>query len=202
MKYMPLFFNLDNKSVLIIGAGNLALRRARQFLQANARVKVIAPEIHEEFLSLPGVELVQRCVHIDDITHDYFLVLVATSDGCINDQISDECHKKNIPCNRGDDYAKGSFINGTVIDKDPLTVAIMSSGVPELSRFVKERIESTLRPEYSQLAAILSQLRPKIKASFGSQTREFMARWVSEETFNRMATEGHEKIRKEIEACL
>lgn len=199
---MPLFFNLSNKSVLIIGAGNLALRRARQFLQAKARVKVIAPEIQEGFLSLAGVELVQRCADATDITRDYFLVVVATNDSQINDQISDECCKKNIPCNRGDDYAKGTFINGTVIDKEPLTVAIISNGVPELSKFVKKRIESTLKPEYSQLAAILSQLRPKIKARFGGETREFMARWVSEEVLARMAREGHEKVRKEIEACL
>ena len=55
MQYMPLFVDMKDKAVLFVGGGNVALRKARQFYEAGAQIKVIAPEIKEGFNELPNI---------------------------------------------------------------------------------------------------------------------------------------------------
>ena len=50
VQYLPIFTKLDNKPVLVVGGGDVALRKARAFLKARADVTIVAPEFCQELL--------------------------------------------------------------------------------------------------------------------------------------------------------
>ena len=202
MRYMPIFIDLEAKPVLVVGAGPVALRRARQLLDAGARVPVIAPTFVAEFRELAGVELIERPVQIDDVLADYRLVIVATDNQDVNAMISDECAELGILCNRCDSFAEGSFVCGNVLRRGPVTCATMAGGVPEIARYLNRKIDGLISPALVELASLLVELRPAIKTSRPGQTRDFIAGLVNDETIARIELEGIDKLREEIMACL
>ncbi|NLF96414.1 MAG: bifunctional precorrin-2 dehydrogenase/sirohydrochlorin ferrochelatase [Candidatus Riflebacteria bacterium] len=202
MRYMPIFIDLEAKPVLVVGAGPVALRRARQLLDAGARVTVIAPTFVAEFRELAGVELIERPVQIDDVLADYRLVIVATDNQDVNAMISDECAELGILCNRCDSFAEGSFVCGNVLRRGPVTCATMAGGVPEIARYLNRKIDGLISPALVELASLLVELRPAIKTSRPGQTRDFIAGLVNDETIARIELEGIDKLREEIMACL
>ncbi len=202
MKYMPIFVDLEAKPVLIVGAGPVALRRARQLLEAGARVTVIAPSIIAKFRELAGVELVERPVQIEDVSTHYCLVIVATDNSDVNAMISDECADLGILCNRCDSFAEGSFVCGNTLRRGPVTCATMAGGVPEIAKYLNKKIEGLMSPALIELASLLVELRPLIKASRSGQVREVIADLVNDGTIARIEREGIDKLREEIIACL
>lgn len=202
MKYMPVFINLEAKPVLIVGAGQVALRRARQLIDVGARVTVIAPSIIAEFRELAGVELVERLVQIEDVSTHYRLVIVATDNEDVNHMISDECAQRNILCNRCDSFAEGSFVCGNTLRRGPVTCATMAGGVPEIAKYLNQKIDALMTPALIELASLLVELRPLIKAARPGQVRDVIANLVNDETIARIEREGIDKLREEIMACL
>lgn len=202
MRYMPIFIDLEAKPVLVVGAGPVALRRARQLLEAGARLTVIAPTFIDEFRELAGVELIERPVQSEDVSTHYRLVIVATDNADVNAMISDECAGLGILCNRCDSFAEGSFVCGNVLRRGPVTCATMAGGVPEIAKYINLKINSLLTPALIELATLLVELRPAIKDARQEQTRELIASLVSDETIARIEREGTAKLREEIMACL
>ena len=202
MRYMPVFMNLEAKPVLIVGAGQVALRRARQLIDVGARVTVIAPSIIAEFRELAGVELVERPVQIEDVSTDYRLVIVATDNEDVNHMISDECAQRDILCNRCDSFAEGSFICGNTLRRGPVTCATMAGGVPEIAKYLNQKIDALMSPALIELESLLVELRPLIKAARPGQVRDVIANLVNDETIARIEREGIDKLREEIMACL
>ncbi|MBU1107565.1 MAG: bifunctional precorrin-2 dehydrogenase/sirohydrochlorin ferrochelatase [Candidatus Riflebacteria bacterium] len=204
MRYMPIFVDLSGKRVLLSGAGRVALRRARQLLAAGAELTVIAPHISEEFRTLPDVELVERTIQPTDVSTLYQLVIIATDNAAVNAMISDQCDRVGVLCNRCDDFAAGNFVCGKTLARGPIICSTMAGGVPEVAKFLNTKIESLLTPGFVELAALLAELRPAIKASNRREqsVRDFIGCLVNDETITRIEHEGTEKLREEILACL
>src|ERR1051326_4859670 len=85
MKHYPIFLDLKDRPVLVVGAGRVALRKTRGLLEAGARVTVCAPEWAPDFESLP-VRLVRRPFRASDLA-GAMLVFAATSDRMTNHRI-------------------------------------------------------------------------------------------------------------------
>lgn len=204
MRYMPIFVDLAEKSVLLVGAGRVALRRARQLLEAGARLTVIAPQINEEFSALQGVELIERPVVAADILMQYRLVIVATDQTAVNEMVSEECERLHILCNRCDDFVQGDFVCGGTVARGPVISATMAGGVPEVAKFLNAKVACLMTPGFGELATLLAELRPAIKASpkQGGRVREFIFGLVNDQIIARIEREGCEKLREEIMACL
>lgn len=204
MKYMPLFIDMHGRDILIIGGGKIALRRARQFVEAGARLTVIAPEICEEFHEFSEVTLLQRSVEINDVASHFFLVLIASNNTEVNTDIACACKKSGLLFNRCDDFREGNFINGSILARGEIISSTISGGVPAVSKFIQNKVSEIITPELVELARLLAELRPLIKASdiiAGSQ-QDFIASWVTEETLERLRDENPETLRQEILACL
>lgn len=204
MRYMPLFIDLHNREVLLIGGGKVALKRGRQYVEAGARLRVIAPEILPEFAGMPGVTLVQRGATASDVTNEYFMVVIASSNSEVNEIIAAECERLGLLFNRSDLFTAGNFINGSTIARGEIICSTVSGGVPAISQFLQQKIGQLVTPELVELATLLSELRPAIKESEKLQgsRHEFIASWVNDETLARLRDEGSENLRQEILACL
>jgi len=100
MKHYPVFLDLKDRPVLLVGAGKVALRKARGLVEAGARVTVVAPDALPEFDELP-VRLVRRPFRASDLA-GVVLVFAATDDRLVNHRIGVAAKGKGIFANIAD----------------------------------------------------------------------------------------------------
>jgi len=163
MDFLPIFLNVKGKLCLVVGGGEVAARKAGVLLDAGAKVRVVAPQIKGSLLAQQGVEsIVARfdALHLEGIA----LVIAATDDRSINQQVSEQAHARNIPVNVVDDPELCSFIMPAILDRSPLMVAFSSGGAsPVLTRMMRGMLESMIPQNYSRLAAFAERFRQQVK---------------------------------------
>lgn len=169
MDYLPLFANLRNRRVLLVGGGEIALRKARLLLDAGARLTVVAPELKSELQDL----LTDHVWLAESFQADHVLgqqlIIAATDDQPVNHQVAEAANAENIWVNVVDDPANSSFIFPSIIDRSPIMVAISSGGkAPVLARLLRERLESLLPKHLGTLAQLCGDWRDKVKSVFHS----------------------------------
>ncbi|KAB8305241.1 uroporphyrinogen-III C-methyltransferase [Erwinia endophytica] len=178
MDYLPIFADIRNKPVLIVGGGAVAVRKIDLLLRAGAQVWVVAPALCPELAILEGRGTVTWFAHqyqssqLDRV----YLVIAATDDGELNDRIFSDARERRLFANVVDCQPKCSFIFPSIVDRSPMVVAISSSGTaPVLARLLREKLEALLPGNLGQMAAIAGQWRDKVKQRFGkmSQRRRF-----------------------------
>lgn len=166
MNYFPLFHNLQQKRCLVVGGGNIALRRAKALMSGGAIVDVVAPAIHPELMKLQseqnGCYLAQR-FQPEYLTDDYVCVVAATDSAAVNQQVAACASALRIPVNVADNAASGNVIFPAIVDRDPLTIAISNSGnSPVLSKLLKQQIELFVPPAFGQLAELVGRFRSSV----------------------------------------
>ncbi len=144
MDLYPLFLRLNGRRVLVVGAGSVAARKARELLEVGARVTVVAPAVCADIAALPAVTIERRPFEPHDVDGAW-LVIAATNDSGVNRAVADAAEAQRIFVNAVDDPANASAFFGALIRRAPFLIAISSSGeLPALSRLVREVIESAL----------------------------------------------------------
>ena len=169
MKSFPIFINLIHKPVLVIGGGDVALRKIDMLLKADAKITVIASKLCTElkhYQKLKKIQVKIKPFEKNDITHSV-LVVAATDNKKVNSLVSKTAQALNIPVNVVDEPALCSFTMGSIIDRSPLLIAISSEGnAPVLAKFVREKIEALIPHNFSKLASIMGSMRDSIKGRY------------------------------------
>ncbi|MGA4530402.1 siroheme synthase CysG [Ectopseudomonas chengduensis] len=167
MQFLPLFHKLQDRPVLVIGGGEVALRKARLLSDAGAVLRVVAPEIRSELQELAGpVGIFLRGYASSDL-QGVALVIAATDDVPLNAQISAEAQALGIPVNVVDAPALCSVIFPAIVDRSPLIVAVSSGGdAPVLARLIRAKIETWIPATYGQLANLGKRFRERVKQLF------------------------------------
>jgi uroporphyrin-III C-methyltransferase/precorrin-2 dehydrogenase/sirohydrochlorin ferrochelatase len=182
--YLPLFFDLRGKSVLLVGGGTIALRKARLLSKAQAIIKVVSPEVNAELeeLVLAGGGSVWREYYSDAHLDQAALVISATDDTQINRRVAEDCHARRLPVNVVDTPELCSVIMPAIVDRSPLMIGISSGGeAPVLARMIRAQIESAIPSAYGRLADLASRFRDRVKHHFadGESRRRFWERVLS-----------------------
>jgi uroporphyrin-III C-methyltransferase/precorrin-2 dehydrogenase/sirohydrochlorin ferrochelatase len=171
MDYLPLFFNLQDKACLIVGGGNIALRKAGLIKKSGAILHVVAREISDELTTLVN-DSGGECRIGDYCESDLdnrFLIIAATDDETLNAKVSADAHQRHIPVNVVDNPSLCSVILPAIIDRSPLVVAVSSGGQsPVLARLLKSKLESSIPATYGNLAKLVGHFRDKVKSKFNS----------------------------------
>ena len=201
MQYMPLFIDLNDRNILFVGGGKVALRKARQFAEAGAQIHVIAPEINDGFNQLAKVSFEQRKAVPEDISDKYFAVIFASSDKETNEKLSKICKERRIIVDRCDDHSKSDFVTGSITTKGSIINSTVSGGIPALSSYLNKEIEKLFTDELLELNKLLIELRPAIISSKKLGT-SFMSSLVNKENLQRIKEEGIDLLKQEILACL
>lgn len=129
-RLFPLFVDLTGKQVLVAGAGNIASRRIKTLMEFGVRLTVVAPDISDTVAVLAdeeNIRLVKREYEEADIG-GMCLVVAATDNHEVNEQIWKDCKEHGIPVNVCSDASLCDFHFPGVIIKDELTVGINASG--------------------------------------------------------------------------
>jgi uroporphyrin-III C-methyltransferase/precorrin-2 dehydrogenase/sirohydrochlorin ferrochelatase len=174
MQYLPLFFNLRQKPCLIVGGGDIALRKARLLIKAQAQVHVVAPWICDELSALVKSsqgQLFEREYQSSDI-HNKTLIISATDLEDINRQVSADAQAQGIPVNVVDNPELCTVITPAIIDRSPLIIGVSSGGEsPVLARKLKSLIDQSVPHAYGQLAQLASKFRDAVKQKFSDIDR-------------------------------
>lgn len=171
MQALPIFFNITDRLCVVIGGGDVATRKVSMLLKANAAVKLISPEICSELKALADtnkIQFVQADYH-SDVLDGACMVIAATDDEAVNEQVSLDAKARNIPVNVVDAPALCTFTMGSIIDRSPVVIAISSEGnAPVLARYIRSKIETMLPAAYGRIADIAGEFRDKVKAKFAT----------------------------------
>lgn len=169
MQYFPIFFDINNKSCVVVGGGEVAARKVSLLCRAGAKVTVISPQLCE---SLQGrlfdgeIKHIARVFEAPDLD-DGVLVMAATDDHDVNKHISELAQQKKIPVNVVDQPELCSFIVPSIIDRSPVQVAVSTGGAsPVLARLLRARLETMIPASYGRLAALMEEFRDKVKKHF------------------------------------
>lgn len=177
MDYLPLFADLKQRPVLIVGGGEVAARKIELLHRAGAQVWVVAQTLSSE------LEQQYQDGRIHWLAQDFlpeqldnvFLVIAATNDTVLNAAVFAAADQRCILANVVDDQPLCSFIFPSIVDRSPLVVAISSSGqAPVLARILREKLEALLPTRLSDMAAIAGRWRGRVKqhmASMGERRR-------------------------------
>jgi uroporphyrin-III C-methyltransferase / precorrin-2 dehydrogenase / sirohydrochlorin ferrochelatase len=162
VNYFPVFFDLAGQKVLIVGGGEVALRKVSLLERTGALITLVAPEIAPELMERAAagkLKLAIREFAPDDLDGAR-LVIVATSRRALNRWVAKLSESRNIPVNVVDDREASRFIVPAIIDRDPVLVAISTGGTsPVLARRLRERLEALIPKRIGELASWLRALR-------------------------------------------
>lgn len=168
MEFLPLFHNLKRQTVLVVGGGEIALRKARLLSEAGAVLRVVAPEIEAQLVELVeqgGGRLLVRGYAPEDL-NDCVLAIAATDDEALNERVSQDARVRGLPVNVVDSPQLCSVIFPAIVDRSPLVIAVSSGGdAPVLARLIRARIETWIPAVYGQLAGLAKRFRAQVKAS-------------------------------------
>lgn len=144
-KFFPVSIDLNNKDVLVIGAGKIALRKIETLLNYNCNINVITKEILEEkFLELEKnnkIKIFKNQEFEEKFLENIFLVITATDNEILNKEISQLCMSKNILVNNVTSKDNMNIRFMSIYEKDDIQIAISANGNPKKAVEIKNKIK-------------------------------------------------------------
>lgn len=145
--FFPMFVDLSDKNIVVVGGGRIATRRVKTLLPFTRNIKVVAPKVTMEMMEMSKagyVQLLTRPVKRSDFAQAY-MVIAATNDWKLNDEIYRVCKQEGIYVNISSDREKCDFYFPGIYMQDELVVGITASGMDhKKARRVREEIEEAL----------------------------------------------------------
>ena len=152
---------------MVIGGGDVAARKIELLLKTTTKITIMAESVTE------GVERLINENELSWLKHNYkaglltqtTLVIAATDNTEVNEQVYHEAVEFNILANVVDQPALCTYITPAIIDRSPMIIALSSSGsAPILIRMLREQIEKILPQGYGRLADFSLKFRDHVKA--------------------------------------
>ena len=144
-KFFPVSIDINNKNILVIGAGKIALRKVETLLNYNCNIIVITKDILEEkFLELEKnnkIKILKNQEFEEKFLQNIFLVIAATNNEVLNKNISQLCMNKNILVNNITSKNDMNVRFASIYEKDDIQIAISANGNPKKAIEIKNKIK-------------------------------------------------------------
>lgn len=167
--YFPIFVDVRERPILVIGGGNVGLEKVTVLLRAEAaNLTVISPEL------APALQAEVQAGRIRHLSRPYRegdmagfeMVFIATDDRSANARIRAEGQRRGIWVNAADDPANCDYILPSVVRQGPITIAISTGGgSPAMARRVREELSDYFSEDFQPLAELLAEVRSELKAN-------------------------------------
>ena len=161
--FYPVNLNLDNMEIIIVGGGNVALRKCMNFLDFGKSVTVLAPEFDSRFLELGNkVDLIND-IFKEEYIDKFDIVVAATDDKEVNEEIACICRKKSKLINVVDSRDLSDFTVSSYVKRGDLLIGISTGGkIPALSAKIRRDLEEIYDESFAEYVDLLGELREKI----------------------------------------
>ena len=162
MGYYAVFWEMENRPVLLVGGGHVADEKVHKLVDAGARVTIVAPALVPEvkqYVDDGRASWIERPFAPGD-TEGYEVVMVATDDGAVNKQVAEEARLRGIWVNAADDVDNCDFILPSLAKRGKIAIATSTGGSsPALARWLRERMEEFLTEDVELLGDLLAEVR-------------------------------------------
>ncbi|TGK01544.1 bifunctional precorrin-2 dehydrogenase/sirohydrochlorin ferrochelatase [Leptospira langatensis] len=170
-KLLPVFLKLDEKKVLVVGGGNVALEKLQHLVPTGCELTVIAKECRPEILELlsavPKAKIETKEIQVSDLD-GFDLIYSATNDRETNRKLVEYAKEKRIWINCADDPTYCDFYSSAYFDRGPIRVAVSTQGeFAGLAGSVRTILEEILPPEHDADLEDLIHIRSLSKQKLG-----------------------------------
>ena len=165
MKYYPIHLDIKNRNCLVVGGGAVGTRKANTLLECGAGVTVVSPNPTPQLTKLASegaIRLIRRAYRFADL-NGAFLVIGATDDESLNQQISNDAALTHTLCNIADRPEVCNFILPSIIQRGDLVITISTSGKsPALAKQLRQKLETQFGKEYAEFLLLMGAIRKKL----------------------------------------
>lgn len=162
MAYFPAFIKLDNKKILLVGGGTIALEKLEKLLDFTKDISLISLEYSKEMMVLiekEGLSYERRSYQVGDIK-EMAIVIVAVDDLSLQEAIFYESKKYKCLCNSVDSVAFCDFIFPSYVKSEELTVAVSTSGTsPAFAKYFRRYLERLIPDGVAEFLQEMKKLR-------------------------------------------
>ena len=166
MSYYPIFLDLQNRSVLVVGGGVVAEGKTEKLLESGARVRVVSPELTPRLIEWSKLGLIthRQGEFTEEDMESVALVVSATGVREVNETVARAAAARGLWCNVVDQPALCSFITPSVVTRGRLQIAISTGGgSPSLAQRIKREISESIGKEYGELLELVAGLRKEVQ---------------------------------------
>jgi len=164
--YFPAFLNLREKKCIVVGGGDVALRKVKMLLGSGADVSVISLNLHPDLARLvkkKALHRISREYHPGDL-EGAVIVIAATNVKKVNDRVTQEAKRSGALVNVVDDPGPSDFIIPSFFRRKDLTIAVSTAGKsPALARKIRTILEEKYGEEYASLLSLIGEVRSELK---------------------------------------
>ncbi|HEX3660601.1 MAG TPA: bifunctional precorrin-2 dehydrogenase/sirohydrochlorin ferrochelatase [Acidobacteriaceae bacterium] len=204
MTLLPIFLRLDQRPVIVIGAGTVALAKVESLLSTGARLTVVAPAAVESIRDLAArgrLTLHSRLFATADLD-GAFLAIAATNDSAVNHAVYEEALRRNVLCNAVDDPPNCDFYFGSTVTRGDLQIAISTAGespalAQRLRREIDGQLPADLGPWLQQLGALRREIRDAAPA--GPARTQLLHDLAHRQLCNQPTCPGRQYAQQQIE---
>lgn len=168
MGYYPIFVEMKDRPVIVVGGGNVAEGKVQGLLAASADVTLVAPKLTDalrEMVATGRIRHTPREYAPADLD-GHAMCFVATDDGAINAKVAADCRERGVWVNAADDPANCDFILPAVVRSGKIVVAASTGGAsPAMARRLREDLTAFLDEDYAPLTELVAEVRAEVRAA-------------------------------------
>jgi precorrin-2 dehydrogenase/sirohydrochlorin ferrochelatase len=207
MAKYPIYLDLKDKKVVVIGAGSVAERKVKALCSAGAKVLVVARDIDQDFAKSCEQESVKTISgsYSKEYLKGAVLAIAATNDTFLNKQVYDDCHELSVLCNVVDVPELCDFYVPAVVKRGDLQIAISTDGnCPAYAVSLRKKIEDIFTEDHAGFITELKTARERIikRISDSDKRKEILQELVNDESFERFINEGPEAWQRQIQELI
>ena len=194
MAKYAIFLELGGRRAVVVGGGAVAVRKAESLLEAGARLVVVAHKPSDAIIDLctrHGAELI-RAKYSKEYIAQAVVVIAATNDPAVNEQVYHDCQELEILCNVVDEPRLCDFFVPAVVKRGDLQIAIGTEGnCPAYAGHLRKKLEVMFTEEHGRFLAELERLRREIIEQIPEPDRKaILGKLVDDESFEYFRANG------------
>jgi precorrin-2 dehydrogenase/sirohydrochlorin ferrochelatase len=207
MAKYPIFLELGGRRVVLVGGGAVAVRKASSLLEAGARLVVVAHRPSDAITDLctsHGAELI-RARYSKPYIAQAVLVIAATNDQTVNEQVYRDCQELEIPCNVVDVPQLCDFFVPAVVKRGDLQIAIGTEGYcPAYAGHLRKKLETIFTEEHGRFLSELEWVRREIieQVPAPADRKSLLGKLVDDESFKYFQANGPTAWRQRAQAMI
>jgi precorrin-2 dehydrogenase/sirohydrochlorin ferrochelatase len=205
LSYYPIYLNLRGRRVLLVGGGAVARQKLTPLLASEARVHIVSPQV------LPVIRRLARDGKIEWSRRSYkkadiqgvSLVIAATDEPTLQKKIVKDAHTRGLWVNVVDVPALCDFIAPALVSRGDIQIAISTGGAaPALAKYLRQKLEPLIGPEYEEFAKLVKTFRPDILKLPKDKRRSLWECLVSEPFFDEIRKKGISAAKRRLKGWI
>ncbi|MFR6291506.1 MAG: bifunctional precorrin-2 dehydrogenase/sirohydrochlorin ferrochelatase [Peptococcaceae bacterium] len=197
--------NLSGTFCTVVGGGQVALRKVQALLAEGAEVTVISPALIPELAAMQDRFVWMKNSYKDGLLEGSFLVIAATDQRDVNQQIARWCQENQVLVNVVDSKKESNFIVNAAVKQGDLLIAVSTNGIsPAVSRTIRQELEQQYGPEYAIMLELIAQARAEAMKTIKDEAkrRQFLQSLADMGLPAMLRQETKEDVEKRVKLCL